>query len=381
MTRINLTLIGQMRPDLPTERKSQLQPMSPKKERYNKTRHRAVFGRGSKSRPSRSRATTRTLRLNPVCASMFYQQPLKGQADEAGAAPVHLFTYGERLRFLAKISAPRNYRNPGAFDYRGYLLENGIVALASTNAASVEILPGFAGNRAELWRSRLHRSIIEKVHARWPSRQADLMDAMVIGEDAFINRSTRADFQRSGTYHGLVVSGMNVSILALMTFWFLRRMRVSDFVAGAITVALMVAYALITGLGAPVWRATLMLALYLGARLLYREKSMLNAIGAAAMGLMIVNPQVLFAASFQLTFLCVWLVAAVGIPDSGAHHAALCPRHKKYQLSVLRLCSARAGGAVSPRSSNDRRAAAALCRPPHSVAGVGAGFPHIAHRG
>jgi predicted membrane metal-binding protein len=53
-----------------------------------------------------------------------------------------------------------------------------------------------------------------------------------------------------------------------------------------------------------------MLALYLGARLLYREKSMLNAIGAAALALMIVNPQVLFGASFQLTFLCAWLVAA-----------------------------------------------------------------------
>ena len=140
------------------------------------------------------------------------------------------------------------------------------------------------------------------------------MDAMVIGEDAFINRPTRADFQRSGTYHVLVVSGMNVSILALVTFWFLRRLRVSDLLAGAITVALMMSYAWLTALGAPVWRATLMLALYLAARLLYREKSMLNAIGAAALGLLIVNPQVLFGASFQLTFLCVWLVAAVGIP-------------------------------------------------------------------
>ena len=74
------------------------------------------------------------------------------------------------------------------------------------------------------------------------------MDAMVIGEDAFINRPTRADFQRSGTYHVLVVSGMNVSILALVTFWFLRRLRVSDLLAGAITVSLMVAYAY-----SPVW--------------------------------------------------------------------------------------------------------------------------------
>jgi competence protein ComEC len=225
-----------------------------------------------------------------------------------------LFHYGERLRFPAKIYPPRTFRNPGAFDYQGYLMENGIVALASTKAASVEVLPGFAGSRIELFRSRIHRSIIEKVHALWPAREAALMDAMVIGEDAFINRPTRTGFQRSGTYLVLVVSGMNVSILALVRFWFLRRLRVSDLVAGTITVLLMVFYAFLTALGAPVWRATLMLGLYLGTRFLYREKSMLNAIGAAAVGLMIVNPQVLFGASFQLTFLCVWLIAAVGIP-------------------------------------------------------------------
>jgi competence protein ComEC len=249
------------------------------------------------------------LRIN-----IYQQQSKSGLDGKTSAAPMRLFRYGERVRFPTRISLPRNYRNPGAFDYQGYLAENGIVALASAKAASVEMLPGFAGNRAELWRSRIHRGVIDRVHALWPPHQAALMDAMVIGEDAFINRSTRADFQRSGTYHVLVVSGMNVSILALVTFWFLRRLRVSDLLAGPISVSLMVAYALMTALGSPVWRATLMLALYLGARLLYREKSMLNAIGAAALGLLIVNPQVLFGASFQLTFLCVWLVAAVGIP-------------------------------------------------------------------
>jgi competence protein ComEC len=248
-----------------------------------------------------------------VRVSAYEPQPNSDGQAPSGTAP-RLFRYGERLRFPAKIFPPRNFRNPGAFDYRGYLMENGIVALASTKAARVEVLPGFAGSGIELWRSRIHHSIIERVHTLWPAREAALMDAMVIGEDAFINRSTRTDFQRSGTYHVLVVSGMNVSILALVTFWFLRRLRVSDLIAGTITVFLMVSYAFLTALGSPVWRATLMLGLYLGARLLYREKAMLNAIGAAALGLMIVNPQVLFSASFQLTFLCVWLVAAVGIP-------------------------------------------------------------------
>jgi competence protein ComEC len=181
-----------------------------------------------------------------------YQPQLKRAIEqEASAPPIRLFQYGERLRFPARILPPRNYRNPGAFDYEAYLADNGIVALASTKAGSVEVLPGFAGSRAELWRSRIHRSIIEKVHALWPPREAALMDAMVIGEDAFINRPTRADFQRSGTYHVLVVSGMNVTILALVTFWSLKRLRITDLLAGVITVSLMVAYALLTGLVLP----------------------------------------------------------------------------------------------------------------------------------
>jgi competence protein ComEC len=237
----------------------------------------------------------------------------KESTNSREAAPMRLFGYGERLRFPAKLFAPRNFGNPGAFDYHEYLAEHGIAVLASTKAESIEALPGFAGSRVEFWRSRIHRSIIEKVHQLWP-KEAGLMDAMVIGEDAFIGRPTRVDFQRSGTYHVLVVSGMNVTILAMVTFWTLRRLRLAELAASVGTMLLTVSYAVLTNVGPPIWRATLMLIVYLFARWLYREKCMLNAIGAAALALMVANPRVLFGASFELTFLCVWLVAAVGIP-------------------------------------------------------------------
>ncbi len=227
---------------------------------------------------------------------------------------MRLFHYGERLRVRTKLYLPRNYRNPGAFDYAGYLGENGICVLGSAKIEDVSVLPGFTGRLTELWRTRMHRKIIERVHTLWTPSDASLMDAMVIGEDSFLHRATRMKFQKSGTYHVLVVSGMNVSILAFVAFWFPKRLRIGDIIASAITVTFIVAYAVLTDLGSPVWRATLMLAIYLGARLLYREKSMVNAIGAAALGIMIVDPQTLFGASFQLTFLSVWLVAGVGIP-------------------------------------------------------------------
>jgi competence protein ComEC len=137
---------------------------------------------------------------------------------------------------------------------------------------------------------------------------------MVIGEEAFINRDTRLDFQRSGTYHVLVVSGMNVSILAFVVFWTIRKLRVNDLPATLLTIAFCVLYAFITDVGAPVWRATLMCTIYLITRLLYRDRAMLNALAAAALGLLIVDPRQLFTPSFQMTFVCVLIVAAIGIP-------------------------------------------------------------------
>ena len=58
-----------------------------------------------------------------------------------------VFHYGDRILFTAKLRLPRNFRNPGAFDYQGYLADRGIAALGSAKIESVERLPGFAGSR------------------------------------------------------------------------------------------------------------------------------------------------------------------------------------------------------------------------------------------
>lgn len=224
------------------------------------------------------------------------------------------FAYGTRLRIRAKLHPARNYRNPGAFDYEGYLRDNGISVLGSAEAAEIKRLPGFSGSRMELWRTRVHASIIAKIHELWPAEQASLMDAMVLGEESFLRNATRTEYQRSGTYHVLVVSGMNLSILAVAIFWALRQVRVDPAVAAVVTVVVSFAYAFVVGVGPPVWRAALMLATYLGARLLYRERNMMNAIGAAALGVLIVDPRALFGASFQLTFLAVFIIAGIGSP-------------------------------------------------------------------
>lgn len=271
------------------------------------------------------------------------------------SAPLQKLHYGERVRCLTKLKPPRNFRNPGTFDYEGYLADRGIAALGSAKIKDVERLPGFEGSRIERLRSRMHASVISKVHELWPPREAALVDAMVIGEETFIDRDTRADFQRSGTYHILVVSGMNVSILAFVVFWALRRLRVGEIPATLLTVGSCAGYAFITEVGAPVWRATLMCAAYLCTRLLYRDRAMTNALGAAALGLLVFDPRQLFTASFQMTFLCVLIVSAIGMPmlertsqryrqaltdwDSKTFAIQLQPRVAQFRIDLQMICS------------------------------------------
>jgi competence protein ComEC len=244
-----------------------------------------------------------------------YTKESEQEYDASGAPlPMRTYHYGERLRFTAKLRRPRNFRNPGAFDYRGYLAERGITLLGSAKSSTIEVLPGFVGSRCEQWRERVHGSIVRKIHQLWSPEDAALMDAAVVGESAFLTADTKKDFQRSGTYHILVVSGMNVSILAFVTFWTMRQFHLGEGIASLLTLILSVGYALVTDVGPPVWRAVLMLAVYLGVRLLYRERSMLNALGAAALCVMVADPEALLGASFQLTFLAVFIIAAIAVP-------------------------------------------------------------------
>jgi len=222
--------------------------------------------------------------------------------------------YGQRLRFATKLYRPRNFHNPGAFDYQTYLAADGVYFVGSAKFDEVEMLPGFCGSRFELWRTRVHHAILRRIHLLWAPPAAALADAMIIGENEFVGRDLLADFQRTGTYHVLVISGLKVTILAIFASWLLRRFRVGDMIASVAVLLLVLAYAVLTDVGAPVWRATLMLIAYLCARLLYRRQSVLNAIGLAALILMLVKPNDLLGASFQLSFLCVLIITAIGVP-------------------------------------------------------------------
>ena len=247
--------------------------------------------------------------------TIYSKQTEEDEAREGGAeSPLRVYTYGQRLHFTAKLRLPRNYRNPGAMDTAGYLASQGIRLTGSARASSVEVLPGFVGSRIGLWRSTARRSVLAHILQLWPGERGALMQAALIGGRAFFGRDIKSDFQRTGTYHILVVSGINVGILAFAAFWMLRRLPMGETWATITTILLSWGYAFLADLGSPIVRATITLNIYLLTRLLFRDRAALNGLGIAALGILLVNPRTLFEASFQLTFLSVIAVAGIAVP-------------------------------------------------------------------
>lgn len=230
------------------------------------------------------------------------------------------FSYGQRLRFPVKLRQPRNFQNPGAWDFVGYLHQQGIALTGALAAQKIAVLPGVEGATVGRWLSRARRSLLGKVHALWPekpdaadTKQAGLLAAILLGDRAFLAMPTSVAWQRTGLYHILVIDGLKVGIFAYFVFWTLRRLA-GEGLASVGTILLSAGYAWLTELGTPALRSVLMLAVYLLTRLLYRDRALLNAIGTAALLLLVANPHALFDSSFQLSFLSVVAIAALSVP-------------------------------------------------------------------
>jgi competence protein ComEC len=229
------------------------------------------------------------------------------------------------------------YRDPGAWQYSDYLLAQGIGAHASVRASKVSILdesasaPYIQSDRAAQWQCRVFAAqswasgrVLGYIHSkanrglpkafRLNDDDGGMLNAMLFGDRAGLNKTQRVGFERTGSFHLFVVSGMHVGLLAGLVFWLASRLKLRDWFATLLTIVLTFGYALLTGFGAPVQRALFMTTVFLLARLLTRDRNVLNALGAAAMAVLVLSPSALFEASFQMTFLAIVAIGGIAIP-------------------------------------------------------------------
>jgi competence protein ComEC len=225
-------------------------------------------------------------------------------------------SYGTLVEFQGKARIPHNFGNPGAFDYRNYLARQRIYWNVSAAASTVRILPGQCGNRLAKLISDLRSSALDRLDRLYEKDPyADgMMQAILIGATAKLDKLWTLDYRSTGTFHALVISGSHVAVLAAVFLFVLRILAVPRGVAITLTIVFAWLYTGITGWQVPVLRAAAGMTLYGIARCFYREGRVLNILAGVAILFAAVDPEQLFDASFQLSFLAVAAIGAFVIP-------------------------------------------------------------------
>ncbi|WP_348268004.1 ComEC/Rec2 family competence protein [Edaphobacter paludis] len=245
----------------------------------------------------------------------------------ANAATLPDLKCGDVIEGPMRLKVPERYRDPGAWQYADYLLGQGLGFHATVKASKVTLLG--EGTRdlqcrvyaTQSWAAdRISGYVRSGANRRMPpalrlsADDAGMLNAMLFGDRSGLNRALRLGFERTGSFHLFVVSGMHVALLAGLVFWMARRLRLSEWLATLLTIGLTAGYALLTGFGVPMQRAFWMIVIFLVARLLSRDRNVLNALGAAALGVLVWTPGSLFEASFQMTFLAIVAIGGIAVP-------------------------------------------------------------------
>ncbi len=236
---------------------------------------------------------------------------------------------GERLNVELRFHRPEYFLDPGAWNYPAYLAQHGIAVLGSADASAVHVSSthsrpslGCLATAAQTWAGmRLDQIATISASYRWlpqwmrlNSLDSSVLSAMLFGDRTRLQHSMRSAFERTGSFHLLVVSGLHITIVIGLIFWLARKLRMGQLSATLLAISLALPYAFLTGFAPPVQRALWLSAVYLVSRVLYRERAALNAIGIAWIGVLVHNPSALFDASFQMTFLAVLAIAGVAMP-------------------------------------------------------------------
>jgi len=259
----------------------------------------------------------------------------------------HTFHCGDQVRAQLRLLPPETFHDPGVFSRRNYLLDQGITAVATVNADQLQIVSQSArqslscrlsmGQRA----ATAHLLALPEAMRRMPAAlritpgDAAMLAAMVAGDRTYLTQSLRVGFERTGSFHMLVVSGFHLALAAGCVFFIARLLRIPQLPATLLTIGVSFAYALFTGFATPVQRSLWMVTLYLLARLIYRDRSPLNTIGFAALCLLVASPRSLFDAGLQMTLLAVIAIAGVAAPLlQSTVHPYIAATHDLRQVSI-----------------------------------------------
>jgi competence protein ComEC len=223
--------------------------------------------------------------------------------------------YGARVRVMAALDRPDNYRNPGVSSFTEFLDRKGYDATGKLKSPLlVERLDDGRVFVPLLWLYEWRQVLEREIKKHFSAETAGVLDAALLGNRYHLSHQAAERFREGGTFHVLVISGLHISFIGGLVLLIARRLTRKRGLQFVLSAVVLWSYTVAVGAESSVVRSALMFTLVALAPVVSRRANSLNALGGAGLLLLLWKPRDLFDPSFQLTFLSVLAIVVIAAP-------------------------------------------------------------------
>ena len=250
--------------------------------------------------------TLAQVQVSALCKDSQWR-PVAGRivVSTPGLLPGEFFA-GQHVEISGVLTPPAGPLAEGLIDYRTYLRRNGIYYQLKAQSSNdwQRVAPGATvrplNDRFLAWsKAALACGLPEE------DESLRLEWALSLGDKTVLTEDVAEPFVRASTYHIFAVDGLRMAIVFGILFTLCRALRLPRALGGVVLIPLLWFYTGLTGWPASAIRASLMLTIVIVGWALKRPSDLVNSLFAAALVLLFWDPQQLFQAGFQLSFLVV----------------------------------------------------------------------------
>lgn len=217
------------------------------------------------------------------------------------------FSYGDKIEIRGVPELPDQAGNPGDFNYRKYLDSKGIqVIIKNRNGSGVRKLGTGRLNPFTYVGLKVKDRLVTVLNQTLIPEHAAVMEGALFGSTGKIGFESKNDFALTGVIHILSVSGYHVALLVGACIFIGRVLNLTLKTTNLLVIIVTFFYITMTGTSPPVVRAAVMAWVIILARTSKRNHDWISSISIAALVILLWNPQTLFNAGFQLSFLATW---------------------------------------------------------------------------
>lgn len=252
--------------------------------------------------------TTAAGKIFPFTVNQINKTPVSSLKVHVLCSSQDEVAYGDVLKISGQVLEGSHASNPGQFDYERYLKRHGISATVSTLYGGK--VTGTGENRGNIFL----KSVI-KIKDRMavvlnslPQKQGTFIGGMLFGEKGDLTFSERNVLSQTGLMDAFAVSGVHVGYVVLFTIYFAQMLKLNKWGRLIFVTLAVVFYAALSEFTPSVVRSGSMAVLGLLAYSLGEKKDFFTGMALVALLLLIKNPDTIYDAGFQLSF-----VAAGGV--------------------------------------------------------------------